>query len=115
MKKNLVVPAIGIVVVLLSTMSLLDRIYADDFRAIPLKQSLNDVQPFGLFDNSFNHAKHEKEHEPNWNILGRDRWKLSPTGGEFRFFRKVDQSEALAPTGPQPMSCCRRDGQGSAC
>jgi hypothetical protein len=56
--------------------------------------------PFGLFDDSFNHASHKKENEPNWNILGRDRWKRSPTGGEFSFFEKVDQSKALAPNGP---------------
>lgn len=55
---------------------------------------------FGLFDDSFNHAKHKKENEPNWNVLGRDRWKRAPTGGEFSFFKKVDQSKALDPSGP---------------
>ncbi len=55
---------------------------------------------FGLFDDSFNHRRHAKENEPNWNRLGRQRWKLSPAGGEFSFFEKRDQSSALAPKGP---------------
>ena len=55
---------------------------------------------FGLFDDSFNHARHAQENEPNWNALGRDRWKDAPAGGEFSFFKKVDQSKALAPSGP---------------
>ena len=44
-RQNFIVSAIRIIVVLLSTMSLPIRIQAEDFRAIPLKQSLNDVQP----------------------------------------------------------------------
>jgi hypothetical protein len=56
--------------------------------------------PFGLFDDSFNHAKHREENEPNWEVMGRDRWKISPTGGEFSFFEKVDQRQALSPRGP---------------
>jgi len=56
--------------------------------------------PFGLFDDSFNHARHQKENEPNWNALGRERWKVAPTGGEFSFFKKVDQTKALAESGP---------------
>ncbi|WP_020467841.1 hypothetical protein [Zavarzinella formosa] len=56
--------------------------------------------PFGLFDDSFNHAKHQKENEPNWDRLGRDRWKTAPAGGEFSFFEKKDQKEALSLKGP---------------
>jgi hypothetical protein len=56
--------------------------------------------PFGLFDDSFNHAKHARENEPNWDALGRDRWKIAPMGGEFSFFEKKDQKDALAPRGP---------------
>mgnify|MGYP000959251331 CR=1 FL=1 len=55
---------------------------------------------FGLFDDSFNHAKHKLYNEPDWDRLGRDRWKKAPTGGEFSFFEKVDQSDALGPRGP---------------
>ncbi len=56
--------------------------------------------PFGVFDDSFNHARHEAENVPNWNALGRDRWKSAPVGGEFSFFEPKDQSEALSPRGP---------------
>ena len=56
--------------------------------------------PFGLFDDSFNQERHEKENEPNWRTLGMDRWKRAPTGGEFSFFKKKDQKEALTPNGP---------------
>jgi hypothetical protein len=60
--------------------------------------------PFGLFDDSFNHADHKKHNEPNWDDLGRDRWKIAPTGGEFSFFETKDQREALAPRGPHGVS-----------
>ncbi|WP_250846672.1 hypothetical protein [Aquisphaera insulae] len=56
--------------------------------------------PFGVFDDSFNHARHAKVNEPNWNALNRDRWKVAPTGGEFSFYERKDQNEALAPNGP---------------
>jgi hypothetical protein len=55
---------------------------------------------FGLFDDSFNHKRHKKENEPNWRTLGMDRWKHSPAGGEFSFFTRKDQREALSPNGP---------------
>lgn len=55
---------------------------------------------FGLFDDSFNHKRHRQENEPNWRILGIERWKYSPTGGEFSFFARKDQKQALAPQGP---------------
>jgi hypothetical protein len=55
---------------------------------------------FGLFDDSFNHKRHREENEPNWRSLGLDRWKDSPTGGEFSFFTRKDQKEALSPKGP---------------
>ena len=32
--------------------------------------------------------------------MGRDRWKRSPTGGEFSFYETKDQSQALAENGP---------------
>ena len=59
---------------------------------------------FGLFDDSFNHKQHKKENAPNWQILGMDRWKNSPTGGEFAFFDPVEQTKALAPKGPYGIS-----------
>lgn len=60
--------------------------------------------PFGLFDDSFNHAKHKLHNEPNWDAMGRDRWKIAPAGGEFSFFEPKDQKEALAPKGPHGIS-----------
>lgn len=56
--------------------------------------------PFGLFDDSFNHADHAKYNEPHWKTLGLDRWQRSPMGGEFSFFEAKDQKLALAPNGP---------------
>ena len=64
------------------------------------KDPMLSKAPFGLFDDSFNHRQHEKENEPNWRTLGMDRWKHAPTGGEFSFFNKKDQRDALAPNGP---------------
>ena len=77
---------------------------ADDSRA-PFSGNTDLLKlPFGLFDDSFNHKAHSKENEPNWDALGLDRWQRAPTGGEFSFFRKVDQSQALAENGPHGIS-----------
>lgn len=56
--------------------------------------------PFGVFDDSFNHARHKQENEPNWRTFGLDRWQRAPAGGEFSFFETKDQKLALAPEGP---------------
>ena len=56
--------------------------------------------PFGDFDDSFNHARHAQENEPNWNTFGRGRWQVAPAGGEFSFFETKDQHAALADNGP---------------
>ncbi len=67
----------------------------------PFAESLDLLSlPFGVFDDSFNHAKHQEENEPNWELFGRDRWKTAPAGGEFSFFEPKDQRLALAPKGP---------------
>jgi hypothetical protein len=55
---------------------------------------------FGLFDDSFNHEQHKEVNEPNWNVLGRERWQKAPIGGEFSFYKPKDQKEALSPKGP---------------
>lgn len=65
----------------------------------PEQESLRRLA-FGLFDDSFNHRQHAKENEPNWRALGLDRWQVAPCGGEFAFFEKKDQTQALAPRGP---------------
>jgi hypothetical protein len=56
--------------------------------------------PFGVFDDSFLCQQHARENEPNWNVLGRDRWKRAPAGGEISYYTSRDQKEALAPKGP---------------
>lgn len=43
----------------------------DERSAYPENETLLALK-FGLFDDSFNHARHKKENEPSWNILGRD-------------------------------------------
>lgn len=60
--------------------------------------------PFGVFDDSFNHARHSEENEPNWERFGKDRWRQAPAGGEFSFFEAKDQREALAARGPHGIS-----------
>lgn len=73
---------------------------ADDERS-PITTSPTLVKmKFGLFDDSFNHKQHAQENAPNWLALGADRWRQSPTGGEFSFFEKADQAKALGPRGP---------------
>jgi len=72
---------------------------AGDHAPFAADQSLLDL-PFGVFDDSFNHRRHKEENEPNWVRLRRDRWEVSPAGGEFSFFEPKDQREALSPRGP---------------
>ena len=90
------------------------RVMADSFHQTPWMISVDaagDHAPFaedpkllalafGVFDDSFNHARHARENEPNWDRLGRERWKIAPAGGEFSFFEKKDQEAALSPNGP---------------
>lgn len=79
---------------------------AADSERTPIEDSAELLAlKFGLFDDSFNHQKHAQENEPNWRILGLERWKTNPMGGEFSFFEKIDQSKALAPSGPHGISC----------
>ena len=56
--------------------------------------------PFGTFDDSFLCKQHKKENEPNWNALGRDRWKRAPAGGETSYYTTSDQKNFLAKDGP---------------
>jgi hypothetical protein len=55
---------------------------------------------FGVFDDSFLCQQHARENEPNWNVLGRDRWKRAPAGGEFSYYTSRDQQQALSASGP---------------
>jgi hypothetical protein len=56
--------------------------------------------PFGVFDDSFLCQQHADENEPNWNVLGRDRWKRAPAGGEVSYYTARDQKQALTAEGP---------------
>jgi hypothetical protein len=76
---------------------------ADNSRAPFADKELRKL-PFGVFDDSFLCKQHKKENEPNWNFFGRDRWKTSPAGGEFSFYTKQDQKDALAKDGPHGIS-----------
>ena len=59
---------------------------------------------FGLFDDSFLCKRHAKENAINWKILGADRWKRHPGGGEFSYYNMKDQKNALAENGPNGVS-----------
>ena len=59
---------------------------------------------FGVFDDSFLCKPHPKENAVNWKILGADRWKRQPGGGEFSYYNKRDQKNALAENGPNGVS-----------
>jgi hypothetical protein len=55
---------------------------------------------FGLFDDSFLHKEHAGYNSESWRFFGGDRWKRAPAGGEFSFYTRKDQTDALAPNGP---------------
>src|SRR5262249_2844461 len=55
---------------------------------------------FGVFDDSFLCKQHARVNERNWNVMGRDRWKRAPAGGEISYCPAHDQKEALSVAGP---------------
>lgn len=59
---------------------------------------------FGVFDDSFLCKPHPKENAVNWRILGLNRWKRQPGGGEFSYYNRKDQRHALAENGPNGVS-----------
>ena len=68
-------------------------------RRSPRQQDLMKL-PFGVFDDSFLCQQHARVNEPNWNVMGRDRWKRAPAGGEISYYTARDQKQALAANGP---------------
>jgi hypothetical protein len=77
---------------------------ADDVRA-PFADNAELLKlRFGVFDDSFLCRQHREINERNWNVMGRDRWKLAPAGGEFSYYTRDDQKNALAPEGPHGIS-----------
>ncbi len=59
---------------------------------------------FGLFDDSFLCKQHATENAVNWKILGLERWKRQPCGGEFSYYSRNDQRNALTESGPNGVS-----------
>ena len=59
--------------------------------------------PFGVFDDSFLHRRHDEWNAPNWTALGRHRWQTTPAGGELSYFEN-DQEHVLDPEGPHGVS-----------
>ncbi len=59
---------------------------------------------FGVFDDSFLCKQHARENAIDWKILGLDRWKQHPGGGEFSYYNARDQKNALAVSGPNGVS-----------
>jgi uncharacterized DUF497 family protein len=72
---------------------------AEETTPFASKRELIDL-PFGVFDDSFLCKQHAKENAPNWAFFGRERWRRAPAGGEFSYYTKDDQKNALAPKGP---------------
>ena len=50
---------------------------------------------FGCFDDSFMCKQHDKENALNWRFFGENRYKSSPCGGEFSYYRNYDQKHCL--------------------
>ena len=66
----------------------------------PVVQAL----PFGLFDDSFMHARHDISQGGGWNekcwqACGTNRWKRGVCGGEISYYEKKDQRYFLDPKG----------------
>lgn len=60
--------------------------------------------PFGLFDDSFMHRRHDIAqgdgyNERCWLAFGADRWRRAPAGGEISYYEKNDQRRFLSPRG----------------
>ena len=56
---------------------------------------------FGLFDDSFMHENHSGYNTESWNFFNRERYKISPAGGEFSYYSDYDQQHVLDwPDGP---------------
>ena len=70
---------------------------------LPIKPGLHkhkdtDFGPiFGLFDDSFMHSTHGGYNTTCWNFFDRDRYQISPAGGEFSYYSNFDQANVLNP------------------
>ena len=76
-----------------------------DFDYTPLEENEELLAlEFGVFDDSFLCKPHPKENAVNWKILDENRWRRQPGGGEFSYYNKKDQKNALAANGPNGVS-----------
>jgi hypothetical protein len=71
----------------------------DSYAPFPDREDLMKLS-FGVFDDSFLCEQHKRVNEPRWSIMGRDRWKRAPAGGEISYYTARDQKEALSVDGP---------------
>lgn len=72
----------------------------DTYTPFEAKPALKDIK-FGVFDDSFMHKDHSGYNESNWNFFDRERYRLSPAGGEFSYYSSYDQEHMLDyPNGP---------------
>jgi hypothetical protein len=72
----------------------------DTYTPFVAKPELKNIK-FGLFDDSFMHKDHSSWNELEWNFFDRERYKISPAGGEFSYYSNYDQAHVLDyPDGP---------------
>ncbi len=72
----------------------------DTYTPFVAKPELKNIH-FGVFDDSFMHEHHSEWNEIEWNFFGRERYRLSPAGGEFSYYSSYDQAHVLDyPNGP---------------
>jgi len=69
---------------------------SDTYSPFLAEQELLDL-PFGLFDDSFMHQNHSGYNTSSWNFFDRERFKISPAGGEFSYYTNYDQRNVLNP------------------
>ena len=72
----------------------------DTYSPFVEKPELKNIK-FGLFDDSFMHKNHSGYNTSSWNFFDRERYKISPAGGEFSYYTDYDQKHVLDyPDGP---------------
>jgi hypothetical protein len=73
---------------------------SDTYSPFEAKPELKNIK-FGLFDDSFMHGDHGDYNTTCWNFFDRERYKISPAGGEFSYYSSYDQAHVLDyPSGP---------------
>jgi len=72
----------------------------DTYTPFKAKPQLKEIT-FGLFDDSFMHKNHGGYNTSGWNFFDRERYRISPAGGEFSYYSDYDQEHVLDyPDGP---------------